>query len=198
MLTVFKQPMVRFIIIFSVLVVAWFSLYENIYRIDSLLYGTGSVNGIEKTVSILLAKSSNMFVSLFGYTPTLDTTTDYVVTSIEGVYYTHGVWIGEPCNGIKVFGLFAIFIIAFPGPIKKKLWFIPLGIFIIQTANSIRIAVLTIISAEKPSLLDFNHNITFQVFIYGIIFLLWYWWVNKYSKIPNINKKQETPLENAQ
>lgn len=197
MLNFIRQPMVRFIIIFSILVVAWFSLYENIYRIDSLFYGT-SVNGLEKDVSILIAKYSNLFVSLFGYTPTLDQTTDYVITSIEGTYNTHGVWIGEPCNGIKVFGLFAIFIIAFPGPIKKKLWFIPLGAFIIQTANSIRIAILTIISAENPTLLDFNHNITFQVIVYGIIFLLWYWWVNKYSKIQNGNSKQEKTIENAQ
>ena len=66
---------------------------------------------------------------------------------------------------------------------KKKLWFIPLGIFIVHTANAIRIAALTIISAENPKALDFNHNITFQVIVYGLIFLLWYWWVQKLSGI---------------
>jgi len=195
MVNFIKQPMVKFILIFSLLVVGWFSLYENIYKIDTFLYNSNTTDGIEKSVSIGLAKYSNFFVSIFGYSPTIDTSTDFVVTSIEGNYNTHGVWIGEPCNGIKVFGLFAIFILAFPGPIKHKLWFIPLGIFIVQTSNAIRIAILTIISSENPSLLDFNHNITFQVIVYGLIFLLWYWWVNKFADLKPLKSANKNTHE---
>lgn len=186
-----KNPFFKFILLFSGLSIIWFTLYFNIYHIDTLFSYNGDQVDIQKEISINLAKYSNFFVSLFGYQPTLDTTTNYVVTSVEGTYYNHGVWIGEPCNGIKVFGLFAIFIIAFPGSWKKKLWFIPSGIFIIHTANAIRIAALTIISAENPEALNFNHNITFQVIVYGLIFLLWYWWVEKFSDLSFHNKKRE-------
>ena len=98
------------------------------------------------------------------------TSTGLVITSVKGTFFNHGVWIGEPCNGVKIFGLFTLFILAFPGSWKKKLWFIPLGIFIVHTANAIRIALLTIMSAENPKALDFNHNITFQVIVYGLNF----------------------------
>ncbi len=186
-----KNPFIRFIALFTVLIVLWFSFYQNIYQIDNLLTGVNNNFDTQKSISIHLAKFSNVFVSLFGYTPTLDTTTNYVITSVEGTYFNHGVWIGEPCNGVKVFGLFSIFIIAFPGSWKKKLWFVPMGIFIIHTMNAIRIAILTIISAENPTALDFNHNITFQVVVYGLIFILWYWWVQKYSGLNLISNKSE-------
>ena len=183
-----RNPFVKFILLFSLMVLIWFSFYHNIYQIDEIFSTESNKIDIQKSISIILAKYSNFFVSIFGYSPSLDISTSYVVTSVQGHYYNHGVWIGEPCNGIKVFGLFAIFIIAFPGSWKKKVWFIPLGITIIQTANAIRIAILTIISAESPKSLNFNHNITFQIVVYGIIFILWYWWVQKYSGL-SLNRK---------
>ena len=169
-----KNPFIKFIITFAVLVIIWFSFYENIYNLFE--------NDIQRAISIKLAQHSTYFVKIFGYTPILDTTTDFVITSVEGNYINHGVWIGEPCNGLKVFGLFSIFIIAFQGKWVHKLWYIPLGVFILHIANAIRIAILTIISAENPSILNFNHNITFQILVYSIVFGLWYIWVNKYSK----------------
>jgi exosortase family protein XrtF len=176
------NPVVRFLVIFSLAVTLWFSFYLNLYRIDRLI-GLEHEAGLEHAVSVHLAKFANVFTGLVGYTPGLNNSTNYVVTYIEGAAHTQGVWIGEPCNGIKVMGLFLIFILAFSGPIKHKAWFIPLGIFIMHTANAIRISVLTIISAKDPSSLDFNHNITFQVIMYGIVFLLWWWWVQKFAQL---------------
>ena len=185
----FENPFIKFIAIFSGLAIVWFSLYHNIYNLDKLFSSDVNQVDIQKNISIGLAKYANVFVSLCGYEPTLDFSTDLVITSVKGDYFNHGVWIGEPCNGVKVFGLFSLFIMAFPGSWKKKLWFIPLGVFVVHTANAIRIAALTIISAKNPEALDFNHNITFQVIIYGLIFLLWYWWVQKLSLIVKIKEK---------
>ena len=185
----FENPFIKFIAIFSGLAIVWFSLYHNIYNLDKLFSSDVNQVDIQKNISIGLAKYANVFVSLCGYEPTLDFSTDLVITSVKGDYFNHGVWIGEPCNGVKVFGLFSLFIMAFPGSWKKKLWFIPLGVFVVHTANAIRIAALTIISAKNPEALDFNHNITFQVIIYGLIFLLWYWWVQKLSVIVKIKEK---------
>ena len=185
----FENPFIKFIVIFSILAIVWFSLYHNIYKLDKLFSSGANQVNIQKNISVGLAKYSNVFVSLCGYESTLDISTDLVITSVKGDYFNHGVWIGEPCNGVKIFGLFSLFILAFPGSWKKKLWFIPLGIFIVHTANAIRIAALTIISAENQEALDFNHNITFQVIVYGLIFLLWYWWVQKLSEIVIPKKK---------
>ena len=148
----FENPFFKFIIIFSGLAILWFSLYHNIYKLDQLFSSDSNHINIQTSISIGLAEYANMFVSIFGYEPTLNASTGLVITSVKGAYYNHGVWIGEPCNGIKIFGLFTLFILAFPGSWKKKLWFIPLGIFIVHTANAMRIGALTIISDETQKL----------------------------------------------
>lgn len=174
-----KNPFVRFICIFTILLVAWFSLYKNLYN---LIPGD-----VEHNVSLLLAKHANFFTETLGFETKIEVTRDLVITKLTDFGPTHGTWIGEPCNGIKVMGLFAIFILAFPGEWKHKIWYIPLGVIIIHISNAFRVSALTIIEAKWPKYLDFNHNVTFQVLIYGIIFLIWFIWVQKFSKI-NLKK----------
>lgn len=175
-----KNPFVRFICIFTILLVAWFSLYKNLYNLFP--------GDVEHNVSLLLAKHANFFTEMLGFQTKIEITRDLVITKLTDFGPTHGTWIGEPCNGIKVMGLFAIFILAFPGEWKHKIWYIPLGIVIIHISNAFRVSALTIIEAKWPKYLDFNHNVTFQVLIYGIIFLIWFIWVQKFSKI-NLKKK---------
>ena len=84
--------------------------------------------------------------------------------------------IGAPCDGVALFALFAIFILAFPGPISRKAWFIPAGIALLHLANIVRVVVLARIQATSPEWLEFNHDYTFTVLIYGLVFALWYLW----------------------
>ena len=131
--------------------------------------------------SKLLSVQSNFILSIFNFQTSIEIHGDMVVAKILGYPYSHGVWIGEPCNGIKIFGLFTIFILSFKGDIKRKIIFIPIGIAILHFLNILRIAILTYISATNPYILDFNHNITFQLFIYGSMLALWYLWITKFS-----------------
>ena len=93
-----------------------------------------------------------------------------------GVAGHAGVQIGAPCDGVALFALFAIFILAFPGPLARKAWFIPAGIALLHLANVGRVVVLTRIQATSPEWLEFNHDYTFTVLIYGLVFALWYLW----------------------
>ena len=161
----------------------WFTFYHFIYKINTLYSSSDNHIEVLNSISIVLAEQSNMILNLFGYETMLEVHKDMVITKIIGNDFDHGVWIGEPCNGVKLFGVFSIFIIAFPGPIKNKLWFIPLGIILIHFVNVIRIAILTIISSESPHILDFNHNITFQVIVYSLILFSWFIWLKKYAII---------------
>ncbi len=103
---------------------------------------------------------------------------DFQVFGIDG---SNGVWIGGPCNGITLMFLFAIFIIAYPGSIKNKAWFLPLGIIAVFILNLIRIVGLAIIALYYPENLDFNHTYTFTFIAYSFVFYLWMLWVNKYA-----------------
>lgn len=89
--------------------------------------------------------------------------------------------VGAPCDGLILFALFTIFVLAFPGKLKKKAWFIPCGILAIHLANLIRIVSLTMINFYSPRFLAFNHDFTWTVLIYGFIFWLWYIWAEKLS-----------------
>lgn len=91
--------------------------------------------------------------------------------------------IAKNCNGLEVFALFTGFILAFPGKIKNKLWFIPLGIALLFILNLIRTVILTLTQLHWPQALDFNHKYTFVVIVYGAMFLLWRAWVNRWSQV---------------
>ncbi len=91
--------------------------------------------------------------------------------------------IGAPCDGLVLFALFAVFILAFPGPARRKLWFIPAGIGLIHLANLVRVVSLVIIQFNRPESLKFNHDYTWTVLIYAFIFWLWYLWAVRFSQV---------------
>jgi exosortase family protein XrtF len=103
---------------------------------------------------------------------------DFQVFGIDG---SNGVWIGGACNGITLMFLFAIFVIAYPGNVKNKLWYVPLGILIVHTINIVRIIALALIAYYDYTYLDFNHTYTFTFLAYSAVFGLWMIWVNKLS-----------------
>ena len=175
-----KGPEFKFLVTFITLIITWYFTYHYLYKIDDLL---NFDSDLLTEFSKILSSQSNFILSIFNFQTSSEMHGDMVVAKIIGYQYSHGVWIGEPCNGIKVFGLFAIFILSFKGDLIKKLIFIPIGILIIHFLNIIRIALLTYISAVNPFILDFNHNITFQLIIYGSMLALWYLWIIKFSKV---------------
>lgn len=119
--------------------------------------------------------------SIFGIDSFIDIESDHIMLMLD---YSNqiGVWVGDECNGFKLFSIFTIFILAFPGAGKQKLWFIPLGIILIHLANVIRVVLLVWSIKFYPESLDFNHKYTFTIFVYSIIFILWWWWAKKISR----------------
>jgi len=67
----------------------------------------------------------------------------------------------------------------FPGPWKKKLWFIPLGIAIIHLTNVLRIVGLAIVMNNWPWHFNFSHDLIFRPIFYVVIFALWLIWVER-------------------
>lgn len=181
----FKKPELKFLVKFIPLITAWFFSYHFIYKIDELF--NQDIN-LLTDFSIILSNQSNFILSVFNFKTSTEIHGDIVISKIIDYPNSHGVWIGEPCNGVKVFGLFSIFIISFKGEIKKKIFYISIGILILHLLNIIRIAALSYISVVNPYFLDFNHNVTFQLLIYGSMLGLWYFWIVKFSsKIKNEN-----------
>ena len=85
----------------------------------------------------------------------------------------------EGCNGVSVIILFIAFIIAFKGSLKATIVYTIIGSTIIYWLNIFRILVLTVAMVNYPKQQEFLHQIIFPLFIYGVVFLLWVFWVNK-------------------
>ena len=171
------NPSTRFLVFFVPLVLIWFISYHLLYGITF----TNIEHDILTSFSVILAKQANFLLESLGFETNIEIHGDMVVSKILKYKYQHGVWIGEPCNGIKIFGVFSIFILCIRSKLIYKLLFIPFGIFILHLLNIIRVASLTYIAAVNPKILDFNHNITFQIIVYSAMLLLWLFFIKKFT-----------------
>jgi len=90
--------------------------------------------------------------------------------------------INHGCSGLKQMIQFALLMMVFPGPWRHKLWYIPLGIFIVHLTNLFRIIGLAVVLVNIPDYWDFSHDYIFRPFFYVIIFSLWVYWVEKLKK----------------
>lgn len=171
---VIKQPLVQFFLKVFLLYLAWYIVY------DLWLHPKQTVDIFVIDVTVAASK---FILNLMGFN---------VFTSgsrLLGIDGTSGLWIGDACNGLVLFALFAGFIVAFPGKFKVKLLFIIAGVLALELINILRIVALALIQNYAPQLrpqdidwTEVNHTYTFTIIVYGLIFYLWMLWVNKYSK----------------
>ncbi len=87
-----------------------------------------------------------------------------------------GVEIQNGCNGMDLLGLYAGFIIAYSGDMKKRLMFIAGGIGLIFIANVFRIAFFALSNLYFPQYWEPVHYYSSYVFFYPIVLTLWYLW----------------------
>ena len=180
---IIQSPLFFFLLKSLLLYVLWYIVYE--------LYLTTHTN-IDLFVIDIIIDQASFILKKLGFTLIeMPYDKSYRTIGLDG---THGVWIGNPCNGLTIFAVYVGFIIAFPGTFLSKMIFIPLGILIIHVLNVIRVVALAIISLKAPEALDFNHTYTFTIFVYSFVLLLWYLYASKYhtyfplSNTPNSNK----------
>jgi exosortase family protein XrtF len=89
----------------------------------------------------------------------------------------------EGCNSISVIILFLSFIIAFSGKLKTTFFYILSGSVLIYVVNLFRIVVLSLGVYHYPKYSEVLHKVVFPGIIYGMVFLLWIFWVNRFSKL---------------
>jgi exosortase family protein XrtF len=166
MKNLFKNSITRFLITLFSFYLGWYLIY-NLWLHPR--------EKLDLFVIDLTIQASKWLLELLGHT--VYTGADRLI----GVDGTGGLWIGDNCNGIALFALFAGFIIAYPGNWKKKTIFVICGILIIEILNIFRIVFLAIIDTYSRTWTEFNHTYTFTIIIYACIFLLWMLWTNKIS-----------------
>ena len=129
-----------------------------------------------------VAIQTKALLNTFGYQAQLISHTDEpsIKVILNGRFLARII---EGCNGISVIILFLSFIIAFSGQLKTTFLYIFSGSVLIYVINLIRIVLLTIGIYHFPEYEDVLHTVIFPGIIYGMVFILWVFWVNRFSKL---------------
>ena len=105
-----KNKLVRFILTSFFLFVSWFFLYD-IWLHPAKFADTFIIN--------IIVQNSDWLLKAMGFA-TIPTDLHGASVRTVGIDGSHGVWIGDPCNGLSLFALFTGFVLAYPGPVKRR------------------------------------------------------------------------------
>ncbi|WP_033960942.1 exosortase family protein XrtF [Psychroserpens jangbogonensis] len=134
----------------------------------------------------LVAIQSDVLLDAFGYdalvTPHPDEPSMKLIINDKFV-----ARVVEGCNSISVIILFISFVVAFAGKFKSTFLYIISGSVLIYAVNLIRIVILSIGLYNYPWRKEILHTVIFPLIIYGMVFLLWMFWVNRFSKLDKAN-----------
>ncbi len=87
--------------------------------------------------------------------------------------------VNESCSGVKQMIQFALLMLVFPGPMRKKAWYIPMGMFIMYVVNVIRLLILAEVLVYLPDYWQFTHDSVVRPMFYVVIFALWVYWTER-------------------
>ncbi|MDX6181334.1 exosortase family protein XrtF [Flavobacterium sp. Fl-77] len=167
------KPFLLFISIFF----ATYIFLTLVYKSYLNLFEESEVDGITN----LVGDHVKYIMQLFGADIRIEknVSESFLEVWYNNVYF---VRIVEGCNAVSIVILFISFVISFSGKWKSTVFFILFGVFFIYILNVIRIALLTVLLFRFPENQQFLHGVLFPLIIYGVVFILWIIWVNKFSK----------------
>ncbi|MNK59869.1 Transmembrane exosortase [compost metagenome] len=147
-----------------------YKLFLNSYHAEEL-----------DAITILAGQNSEQLLKLFNYDIIIQKSSQnpWQEIILNGKFIAR---ITEGCNAVSVMVLFVSFVAAFSGSFKKTLLFIVLGLISIYILNVIRISLLIVLVYNFPQYTRFLHGTFFPLLIYGYVFILWIFWINRFSK----------------
>lgn len=110
------------------------------------------------------------------------------------------VIVAPECASLKQWLHWVFLMVLFPGPWKHKLWYIPIGLVIIEWTNVIRVCGILLMQIKWPNIninhggevintFHLAHDYIFKVFFYLVIFMMWVLWVERFHN-PTKTKQQ--------
>ncbi len=154
------SPLTIFLLKAGGIYAVWQLIYDLVVLPDGRLDTWLSITGVKLAAAGL---------SLFGWE--IETAGRFIAC-----VGNRGVEIQNGCNGMDLLGLYAGFIIAYPGELKKRIAFLAGGIGLIFIANVFRIAFFALSNLYYPQYWDSVHFYSSYVFFYPIVLTLWYLW----------------------
>lgn len=138
-------------------------------------YGLGSTSALDAALCRQLAASSAGSLRALGWPASVAPNNHYLLL-LSG---QPTVVVGAPCDGLVLYVLLAGFVLAYPGPAVRRLWFIPLGILGLWLLNVGRIVALALNHRYSPETFDFDHHYAFSAVAYAALGGLWLLWTRQ-------------------
>ncbi|MFV5684014.1 exosortase family protein XrtF [Flavobacterium sp. GB2R13] len=175
------KPFLFFLATFFLTYIALTFLYQEYLN----SFGENKLDRITQ----LVGQNTKQVMQLFDKSATVEENTlePYIKLFYSQKYVARII---EGCNAISVIILFVAFIVAFSGKLKTTLLFIFAGSVLIYVLNVFRIAILCFLMFNYPNQKQFFHGVLFPLFIYGVVFILWLIWVNKFSRYASKTTKE--------
>ncbi len=148
-----------------------------VYKFYLNHYGAIDLDGI----SLFVGKNVEFLLRLFDYNIIIQKSSQnpWLEIILNNMFLARLI---EGCNAVSIMILFVSFVAAFSGKLSKTLLFILFGIVTIYILNVLRIALLIVLLFYFPEKTSLLHEIVFPLIIYGYVFLLWIFWINRFSK----------------
>ncbi len=112
--------------------------------------------------------------------------------------HTGGINVNPTCLGWGVMSFWVAFVFANSGGLKHKFKWMLIGIVSICILNITRIILIALAThLHWQTISSLDHHLTFNIFSYGCIFILMYWYTSNQKKYERINikeKNQQTQL----
>lgn len=145
-----------------------------------------NADGTPDYLTYLVARQTDVLLENLGYDSVIESHPDQpsMMLIINNKYVARVV---EGCNSVSVIILFASFIIAFAGRLRTTFFYILAGSVFLYVVNLFRIVILSMGLYHYPWRSEELHTIVFPLIIYGMVFLLWMVWVNRFSNLTKAN-----------
>ncbi len=137
--------------------------------------GLGGDSPLDKALCHQLAAGSTWALRLLGWQASVSATTPNLLL-LQG---QPAVIVGGPCDGLVLYTLLVGFVLAYPGPARRRLWFIPMGIVVLWLLNVVRIVALALNQRYSPDTFYFNHHYAFSAIAYLVLCGLWVLWARQ-------------------
>ena len=176
-----NKPILLFLIKFTIsylIMVGLYLFYLNKTQEKELLFSCAPI-------TTTVANQTASMITFFGYRASVEQNNEELSLKviINNTYVSRVI---EGCNSVSVIILFLAFIIAFSGSVKITIIYGVIGSVLIYLVNIFRIAILSIGILEYPKQQEILHSLVFPAIIYGLVFLLWVIWINKFSNYKKI------------
>lgn len=147
-------------------VLAFYALWYVLYDLWLLPDGT-----LDRWLSLNVASVSSALLGGAGFEVFLDGRS----LALPGV---RGIRIANGCNGLSTLGLFVGFVLAYPGSVQRRCWFIPLGVLAVYATNVSRVIAMLLSQKYWPAAFEPLHGFGLTTIFYVVVFGLWVLWVN--------------------